>query len=394
MQFTYDYIKIADLVVNTKTDVKTGKKVVENIVVNDEVLTPTSRFWASLFSRFHINNSFFKYYEYAEVFERIAAVEASDRIRVCVERTVDKFNRNINRLLAVTNPKSVIVPYDELTGLLEDFGNDGIKYADGLISSFHRPRGAEEFTVLGDSFGNRFQLDTPVDGYGAPNVYLSFLRYACQNDLVAAGKTFRSNITLGKDSDNIAFALTRVLDQFNNEEGYAALRQRLESSGQSWASVYESTLLYKLLARLHTAVNPDGTPALHKRTMTTPYCVELMKKAAGDIVLATDEALLGSPIMNAFHAMTGDTSRIYGLANLDALSVKRQRTLPVRCTVYDMINFVTEIATHYTSPVAARQLNGWIGGLLSNEYDMEGTKTTFGDFADFHINLKDVEAEA
>ena len=44
----------------------------------------------------------------------------------------------------------------------------------------------------------------------------------------------------------------------------------------------------------------------------------------------------GSPIIAAFHRMTGDVSQIYGLANVDALSVKRQRTLPVNCTVYDL----------------------------------------------------------
>lgn len=48
--------------------------------------------------------------------------------------------------------------------------------------------------------------------------------------------------------------------------------------------------------------------------------------------------------------MTGDTSRLYGLANLDALSAKRQRTLPVRCKVYelckvyDLLNFAPATA--------------------------------------------------
>ena len=41
--------------------------------------------------------------------------------------------------------------------------------------------------------------------------------------------------------------------------------------------------------------------------------------------------------------------KLYGLANLDTLSPKRQRTLPVDCKVYDLLNFATEIATHHAS---------------------------------------------
>jgi len=94
------------------------------------------------------------------------------------------------------------------------------------------------------------------------------------------------------------------------------------------------------------------------------------------------------PIMRAFHAMTGDTSRLYGLANLDALSAKRQRTLPVNCTVYDLFNFATEVATHHAGVAAARKLHGMVGTMLTAEYDMEGTKVNMPHFADFHIKTK------
>jgi hypothetical protein len=86
--------------------------------------------------------------------------------------------------------------------------------------------------------------------------------------------------------------------------------------------------------------------------------------------------------------MTGDTNKLYGLANLDSLSIKRQRTLPVRCTVYDALNFATEVATHYSVAGASRQLNAWVGTLISQEYDMEGTQQKFDDFDQFHIGAK------
>src|SRR5260221_348195 len=73
-------------------------------------------------------------------------------------------------------------------------------------------------------------IDTPIDGFGRPSVYLSLLRLVCSNGAVGYSPAFRSELSVGKGDDGVAFALTRVLDGFNNEDGYAALRQRFESA--------------------------------------------------------------------------------------------------------------------------------------------------------------------
>ena len=78
----------------------------------------------------------------------------------------------------------------------------------------------------------------------------------------------------------------------------------------------------------------------------------------------------GTSVLSAFHAMTGDVSQIYGLANVDALSVKRQRTLPVNCRVYDLLNFASELATHHATGSGSRTLQGWIGTL-----DQQGVRS-------------------
>ena len=92
-----------------------------------------------------------------------------------------------------------------------------------------------------------------------------------------------------------------------------------------------------------------------------------------------------TPLFKAFHRLTGDTSLLYGLASLDALSNKRQRTLPTRASVYDLINFATEVSTHHANVEGARRVGAWVGDLVTNEFDLEGTKQKFTDFADFHI---------
>ena len=89
--------------------------------------------------------------------------------------------------------------------------------------------------------------------------------------------------------------------------------------------------------------------------------------------------------LSDFRHMTGNLHGIYGLANLDAISQKRQRVLPARCRVYDLLNFASEMATHRAAAAAGRRLQGFIGSLISDEYDMEGTAQSVTDFADFFV---------
>ena len=89
--------------------------------------------------------------------------------------------------------------------------------------------------------------------------------------------------------------------------------------------------------------------------------------------------------MRDFYRMTGNLNELYGLANLDALSNKRQRVLPARCRVYDLLNFASEIATHHSTPEGARSMQACIGTLISDEYDLEGTAETATEFADFFV---------
>jgi hypothetical protein len=77
--------------------------------------------------------------------------------------------------------------------------------------------------------------------------------------------------------------------------------------------------------------------------------------------------------------------RIYGLANLNTLSIKRQRTLPAACKVYDLLNFASEVATHHADEFGGRVVQAYIGELISGEYDLEGTVDQFSDWRDFFV---------
>lgn len=364
--FEYGVTAIGNLQVETRVteDKRRRRRPVTQVSIDGEPFQPSERFWTSLYIRYGFSKSFFNYFTHEEVFSRIADVSPNDRMRFCIERDQ---KTGQGQLLAVSNPAKSVVRHDELMELLELYQGNRIVYHNGVVESHHVPRmGGNRFKIAGDEFANRFVLQTPIDGFGLPNIYLSLLREVCSNGMVGMGKTFRSQIAVGKGQDATSFSLMRALDGFGNDEGYAALRQRFESAATSWASVHESLSLYNLTAKMlgRKQVGSDGG-------QTRPD---------GDYSVSS-----GSSLLKSFHKMTGDISSLYGLANLDALSVKRQRTLPVDCKVYDLLNFATEVATHHAQPEGAREMQAWVGTLLSNEYDMEGTTDNFGDFRDFFV---------
>jgi hypothetical protein len=383
MRFDYTYVPVKELAVQTEQDRRTGKPSVTNILVNGEPLKPTERFWTSLFSRYGFNASFFKFFNHAEVFDRISAVEKNDQLRLCIERD-DQGDKH--RLLAVSGPGKPIVRYDDLMDTVTRYGGQDIRYADGIVESTHVPRvGTGSFDIAGDEFSNRFLLAAPIDGYGLPNIYLSLLRHICTNGMVGYAKAFRSSLSIGRGTDDVNYSIVRALEGFNNEEGFAALRSRFDAAAKSWASVYEAQGLYKHLVRLlaNKNVGWDGAAAVGDSGIR-----RLLQQAdtTGQQTEAVDE--ISSPLITAFHRMTGDTSRLYGLANLDALSVKRQRTLPTKAKVYDLLNFASEFATHHADEHGARSTQAWVGSLLVAEYDLEKSADSFADFQEFFLDRK------
>lgn len=99
----------------------------------------------------------------------------------------------------------------------------------------------------------------------------------------------------------------------------------------------------------------------------------------------TSKGLLGR-----FRSLAGNLSELYGLANLEALSDKRRRILPSRARVYDLINFASEVATHHALPEGANRMQAFIGSLISDEYDLEGTAKESADFDAFFVQEGDL----
>ena len=118
-------------------------------------------------------------------------------------------------------------------------------------------------------------------------------------------------------------------------------------------------------------------------TATSNRARQIQAFLSGKIKVLISMAIPG--ILKRFYEITGRPDELYGIANLDAFSVKRQRMLPAKCRVYDLLNFASEVATHQTTSRDSLQLQAYIGSLVSDEYDMEGTANKVGDFQDFFV---------
>jgi len=328
-------------------------KYVRAIIIDGERLIPTGRFWNSLYAKYGLNKSFFNFFTHGEVFQRISERNNSDMLRLCIDRGVVGSD---GKLLAATGLNKPVVLYDDLQEILQkcNVKEGGIKYSNGVVMSTHIPAlGSPQFKIGDDKFSNQFVMQTPIDGFGKPSVFVSLLRWICSNGAIGFAKSFCTSLNLGSGSDDVRYALRRALESFSNEEGFAMMRDRFEVARQSWASIREHNSLYQTLLRIQT-----------DKTMN-----EKLTGHSG--ILKSDlDVSAGNAVIKAFERISGNPFEIYR-AMPDMMSNKRQRSLPMLCSVYDMINYASELATHYTSVDSSRQLQAWIGEMISNDYDLE-----------------------
>ncbi len=292
-------------------------------------LQSTSRFWGSIFSMYGISASIFRFFSHQEVLTRICERRTTNTLRFCSEPG--------GRMLAVSSPLKEPISVKSLRGLVTSHEPREVSYDRGVASLTMIPRsGVKEAKIGPDAFRNEYVVDVPLDGYGGPSTYLSLLRLVCLNGAVARVPEFRSDVIVGKEEP--IHALARALSTFDAEEGYSAIRTRYDVAQKSPASVRECL-------GLHALLKPLGEKALGR-----------------------------------YGKAVGDLRGLYGMANLNELSDKRQRVLPAKCTVYDLINVASETSTHDERGANSLRLEAWIGSLLREEYDLEGVAQKKGDF--------------
>jgi hypothetical protein len=387
MQITYHEAPVNQFRVTSTTD----KGEVSRMEINGQPVVPTERFWTSLCSNFStvgLSKKLFGMFSHEEVFDRLSS-KFADKIQYTLDET-----KGDAKLLGISKPGKPLAKYDDVMGLLERFDAQDVTFKDGkasgnsgIVQSWHTPPRMESFDIGGDGFMPKFVMETPIDGFGKPLIYLSLLRQICTNGMIGYARAFRSELALGNGDDTM-HSLERALDSYSNEEGYMALRQRMDSATNSWASIGETSKVLHAMTR--TPFSQQGKGSSHINELGELSSLKGFHGVGDDGAYTADG--LTMKLHKAFAATTGDLCHIYGIAHLDAISKRKMQALPARCTVYELMNFATELATHYCKPSDARQLHAICGTMLGGEFDLEGSRDECRTFADWHI-ATDGEAE-
>lgn len=362
-EIQYEIVNLKDITLG-RADPKKNARKITSVSVDGHKLIPTERFMTSFCAIYGVSPSIFNYFSPDEVIDRIVTTKqrgddsADQRIRLAIEKAD---NREI--ALAVSRPSKPFLNKNDVEILMLDNGVDldDVEYVNGAVTSWHRPRiGADaDFAVMDDIFQNRFVVETPIDGYGVPAAYLSLLKKSdldamqTSRGVIGYSKVFRSIVSLGREQSDALNTMLRFLESFNNEEGFAALQQRMLAAANSPASLEEFFSIYNIIIS-------DQMASLHK-------------DAQGNFVKA-----FASTLVDRLKKLCGSLE-VYGLVNYDSLSRKKRRTVPTAGRLYDLIKFVAETATRDANTAQVRVLHGWVGGILSNEFDLEGILETTGE---------------
>ena len=366
-QFSYERTPINSLKVEGHRE--NNKVIVDHLDMNGRQIEPTQRFWDSLCARFGFGPSMFRYFDHVEVFNRIAERTPDSTVNLTVQETPGPNDWLSDgkpwrpKLMAVAGQKGIINSNEAVEVLNEVGTTQSVSFSDGCILSEHELAHPFECTVGPDVHGGKIFLETPIDGYGKPNLFLMLLRAVCTNVMIARSKAFKSAVILGKGA--AADTLIRNVASFSNEQGFIALKERLEAATKSWASIYECVSLSKII---------------RKQTMED-FNPQFSASVPG---ANNDTSLLRNNVLRGLYDMTGDLQETYGIAQIENLTEKQMRMAATKATVYDLINFSSEVATHQLGDAAASKLHAFVGRLVGSDiYDLEGSCEEFPEFKDF-----------
>lgn len=331
---TINYVTAPIDEIKVKVLGKSKGKYTYSATFDNKPIQVSQRFFNSLGSRFGLNQNIFNYFTPSELFNRVVKKHGKGaEVQFAVE--MDNHGEQ-KRVLAVSGAEAKTIQYDQAVQFLLEKGGREISYdGNGRLSALFRPIGGEQaFAIGGDDFKQEYLCSISVDGYGKTDIALAFERLICMNDIVGLSSAFRAPIKLGKD--NPMHGLNRAIDTYANEEGYEVIAERISTAQQTLASVSEVQMLARILDKCEY------------------------------------NSVSGNYVLGVFSKMVGDLTNLYGEASMDAFSSRKQSLLPTKASVYQILNFITELSSHHAKCNAKLKLQGLAGTLLSKEFDLEG----------------------
>ncbi len=281
----------------------------------------------------------------AEIMERAVA-----RGQIAQQRlTFEQHDSGQRYALALVPAAQSVISQDEIEALFTRTGAKHVAYAKGVIEGFYDLPKDGDLDILGERYARGFRVAHPLDGMGATQAMVTLMRHVCQNGMVADYGAFAQTIPIEHAEAGTA-TLERYLRAFSGLDAFGAFQMRIESARTSPASVAEVAKLHQVI------VGGDG----HGASLTDNL---------GEAMVTSH----GMSVTAAFDRMAGSVTELYGVASFGDIPKKRQRLSPMRATVSDLMNFATEFSSHQATTDHARRVDAWLGRLITQEFDLEGT---------------------
>ena len=299
---------------------------IKSLVIDNSAYKLSDRFYKTLAGELGIPYGVFGFFTPLEVMERAAAKVPDLQLRV----TVDTEGR---QALGLTQNKGLPMPINYIENVLHnDKRLTGVEYSDGVLSAMLDLD--DPWDVPNDStYGMRVRCRVPVDGVGMPDMSLATWRQVCSNGAVAETSLFRTKMEI---KDNSGEHFRRLLASFSNPSGVEMLQERMCNAAETKASVGEVVLLEGLI----------------RRSVANARNQMLLRERLNDVA--------DNPCVR------------YGVTDLANIGQKKRPLLPVGCSVADLLNFASELASHHAELLKPEStLHSFAGTVLSKDFDLE-----------------------
>ena len=299
---------------------------IKGLVIGQTTYKLSDRFYKTLASELGIPYGVFGFFTPLEVMTRAAEKEPQLPLRV----TVDTAR---GQALGLTQDKGLPMPVKYIENVLHgDRRLREMEYCNGQLNAILDLD--DPWNVPNDgTYHVRVRCRVPVDGVGMPDMSLATWRQICSNGAVAESPMFRTKMEI---KDNSGDHFRRLLASFSNPSGVEMLQERMCSAAGTKASVGEVVLL-------------DG---LIRRSVANTRNQMLLRERLNEIA--------DNPCVR------------YGVTDLANIGLKKRPLLPVGCSVADLLNFASELATHHADLLKPEStLHTFAGTVLSKGFDLE-----------------------
>ena len=322
---------------------------IKGLAIGQTTCKLSDRFYKTLAAELGIPYGVFGFFTPLEVMTRAAEKEPDLPLRVTVD--TEK-----GLALGLTPDKGLPMPVKYIEHVLHDDRRlREVEYGNGVLSAMLDLD--DPWEVPNDStYHVRVRCRVPVDGVGMPDMSLATWRQVCSNGAVAETSLFRTKMEI---KDNSGEHFRRLLTSFSNPSGVEMLQSKMCTAAGTKASVGEVVLLEGLIRR--SVANTRNQMLLRERLYE----------------------LAENPCVR------------YGVTDLSNIGMKKRALLPVGCSVADLLNFASELATHHSDLLKPEStLQTFAGTVLSKGFDLEDLYPNARRTSDFYLRGVDFSREA